>query len=95
MSIAIWLRKPILWLEMGVLGAMAPFKVGISKSFNSNLVTPGAHRSPSHAGVIDKLDYIQGMGFDCIWITPVVKSLDYTGYFAEDTACEVMSIHVI
>ena len=35
-------------------------------------------------GVIDKLDYIQGMGFDCIWITPVVKSLDYTGYFAED-----------
>ena len=31
MSIAIWLRKPILWLEMGVLGAMAPFKVGISK----------------------------------------------------------------
>ena len=35
-------------------------------------------------GVIDKLDYIQGMGFDCIWITPVVKSLDYTGYFAEE-----------
>ena len=24
------------------------------------------------------------MGFECIWITPVVKSLDYTGYFAED-----------
>ena len=38
----------------------------------------------SLSGVIDKLDYIQGMGFDCIWITPVVKSLDYTGYFAEE-----------
>ena len=24
------------------------------------------------------------MGFDCIWITPVVKSLDYTGYYAQD-----------
>ena len=35
-------------------------------------------------GIIDRLDYIEGMGFDCIWITPVVKSLDYTGYFAED-----------
>ena len=41
---------------------------------------PGFLRS---AGVIDQLDYIEGMGFDCIWITPVVKSLDYTGYFAE------------
>ena len=27
----------------------------------------------------DQLDYIQGMGFDCIWITPVVKAMDYTG----------------
>jgi len=54
-------------------------------------VTPGARPS----GVIDKLDYIEGLGFDCIWITPVVKSLDYTGYFAEDTECEMISIHVI
>lgn len=53
-------------------------------SFNHNLVTPGARPS----GVIDKLDYIEGLGFDCIWITPVVKSLDYTGYFAEDTECD-------
>lgn len=44
----------------------------------------GAWCNGTLQGVIDKLDYIQGMGFDCIWITPVVKSLDYTGYFAED-----------
>ena len=35
-------------------------------------------------GIIDQLDYIDGMGFECIWITPVVKSLDYTGYYAEN-----------
>lgn len=26
-------------------------------------------------GIISKLDYIQGMGFDAIWISPVSKSL--------------------
>lgn len=35
-------------------------------------------------GVIDKIDYIKGMGFDCIWITPIIHSADYTGYLAED-----------
>eukprot|EP00931_Biecheleriopsis_adriatica_P080717 TRINITY_DN54061_c0_g1_i1.p1 TRINITY_DN54061_c0_g1~~TRINITY_DN54061_c0_g1_i1.p1 ORF type:complete len:653 (+),score=112.33 TRINITY_DN54061_c0_g1_i1:40-1998(+) len=44
----------------------------------------GAFCNGTLQGIIDKLDYIQGMGFDCIWITPVVKSMDYTGYFAED-----------
>jgi len=42
-------------------------------------------------GIIAKLDYIKGMGFDCIWITPVVKQLGtdpgsgttgYHGYWA-------------
>lgn len=27
-------------------------------------------------GVIQELDYIQGMGFDCLWITPVVKQFE-------------------
>jgi len=43
-------------------------------------------------GLIDKLDYIVGMGFDCIWITPVVTQYpDVTpsgtgamGYWARD-----------
>jgi len=42
-------------------------------------------------GIMAKLDYIKGMGFDCIWITPVVKQLGidpasgttgYHGYWA-------------
>ncbi|RMZ71857.1 Alpha-amylase A type-1 2 [Pyrenophora seminiperda CCB06] len=37
-------------------------------------------------GLQSKLDYIQGLGFDSIWITPVVsnKAAGYHGYWAED-----------
>eukprot|EP00927_Polykrikos_kofoidii_P070209 TRINITY_DN6620_c0_g1_i3.p1 TRINITY_DN6620_c0_g1~~TRINITY_DN6620_c0_g1_i3.p1 ORF type:complete len:453 (-),score=52.37 TRINITY_DN6620_c0_g1_i3:69-1391(-) len=44
-------------------------------------------------GVIDHLDYIQSMGFDALWITPVVKQVPwkdqwngtgYHGYWAQD-----------
>jgi alpha-amylase len=37
-------------------------------------------------GLESKLDYIQGAGFDAIWITPVVanKAGGYHGYWAED-----------
>ncbi|CAJ1379396.1 unnamed protein product [Effrenium voratum] len=44
----------------------------------------GAWCNGTLQGIREQLDYIEGMGFDCIWITPVVKSMDYTGYFAED-----------
>ncbi|MBP8849739.1 MAG: chitobiase/beta-hexosaminidase C-terminal domain-containing protein [Breznakibacter sp.] len=38
-------------------------------------------------GLMQQLDYIQGMGFTAIWITPVVQNagpLDYHGYHAYD-----------
>lgn len=42
-------------------------------------------------GIINKLDYIQGMGFTAIWISPVVKNIGgttygypYHGYWAQD-----------
>ncbi|QKX63894.1 uncharacterized protein TRUGW13939_11066 [Talaromyces rugulosus] len=37
-------------------------------------------------GLQSKLDYIQGMGFDAIWITPVVANIPggYHGYWAQD-----------
>ncbi|KAF9021065.1 glycoside hydrolase family 13 protein [Hymenopellis radicata] len=46
----------------------------------------------TYQGIIDKLDYIKGMGFDAIWISPVVKNVDgetangfaYHGYWTED-----------
>ncbi|KAA8895252.1 alpha-amylase [Sphaerosporella brunnea] len=46
----------------------------------------------SYRGITNELDYIQGMGFNAIWISPVVKNIDgftgwgeaYHGYWAED-----------
>ncbi|KAL1303749.1 hypothetical protein AAFC00_007091 [Neodothiora populina] len=48
----------------------------------------------SWRGIINKLDYIQNMGFTAIWISPVVKNVDvsksnpdgqaYHGYWAQD-----------
>ena len=34
--------------------------------------------------MIDNLDYIKGMGFDAIWISPIVDNIDggYHGYWA-------------
>jgi alpha-amylase len=40
----------------------------------------------SFKGVQDHLDYIAGMGFDAIWISPVVDNMDggYHGYWARN-----------
>eukprot|EP00128_Syssomonas_multiformis_P010739 Colp12_sorted_trinity150504_noHs@17178 len=37
-------------------------------------------------GIQNKLDYIAGMGFNAIWISPVVESTDngYHGYWAKN-----------
>ena len=37
-------------------------------------------------GLMNNLDYIQGMGFDAIWVSPIVKNTDggYHGYWAKD-----------
>ncbi|KAJ3980661.1 glycoside hydrolase family 13 protein [Lentinula detonsa] len=43
-------------------------------------------------GIISKLDYIQGMGFDAIWISPIVENIEgateggeaYHGYWAQN-----------
>ena len=39
-----------------------------------------------YQGMIRELDYIQGMGFDAIWISPIIDNLDggYHGYWARD-----------
>eukprot|EP00435_Cladocopium_sp_Y103_P015491 s792_g3.t2 len=44
--------------------------------------TGGGYCGGTLNGIIDRLDYIEGMGFDCIWITPVVDSNGFMGYDA-------------
>ena len=40
----------------------------------------------TYRGLINNLDYIQGMGFDAVWVSPIIKNLDkgYHGYWATD-----------
>lgn len=55
-------------------------------------VVGGQYCGGSWKGIEEKLDYIQGMGFDAIWISPVVAQLPqstidgeaYTAYWAQD-----------
>lgn len=55
-------------------------------------VVDGLYCGGSWKGIADKLDYIQGMNFDAIWISPVVAQLNettsdgeaYTSYWAQD-----------
>lgn len=44
--------------------------------------TGGGYCGGTLNGIINRLDYIQGMGFDCVWITPVVDANGFMGYDA-------------
>lgn len=60
---------------------------GTNTTCNSGDYCGGTYR-----GIINKLPYIQGMGFTAIWISPIVKNIDgptaygspYHGYWAQD-----------
>lgn len=55
-------------------------------------VVDGLYCGGTWKGITNKLDYIQGMHFDAIWISPVVAQLNqttsdgeaYTAYWAQD-----------
>ncbi|KAK4542979.1 hypothetical protein LTR36_005977 [Oleoguttula mirabilis] len=55
-------------------------------------VLDGLYCGGTWQGIKSRLDYITGMGFDAIWISPIVQNLDketgdgeaYTGYWAHD-----------
>lgn len=55
-------------------------------------VESGAYCGGTWRGIVDNLDYIQGMNFDAVWISPVVAQLPqqtgdgeaYTGYWQQD-----------
>ncbi|MCA1031016.1 alpha-amylase [Bacillus timonensis] len=57
-----------------------------SNDFTVNVNDPRAYHGGDFKGIIDKLDYIQEMGFTTIWLTPVFKNeaKGYHGYWIED-----------
>ena len=46
----------------------------------------GNYCGGGYRGIINNLDYIQGMGFDAIWISPIIDNRDggYHGYWGRD-----------
>lgn len=46
----------------------------------------GKYCGGTYKGIKDNLDYIKGMGFDAIWVSPIVKNTEggYHGYWAAD-----------
>ncbi|KAF9011502.1 glycoside hydrolase [Hymenopellis radicata] len=45
----------------------------------------------TYQGIIDKLDYIKGMGFDATWISPIVKNIESDGEAANGFAIMELS----
>lgn len=46
----------------------------------------GNYCGGGYKGIINNLDYIQGMGFDAIWISPIIDNRDggYHGYWGRN-----------
>ncbi|WP_047984440.1 alpha-amylase family glycosyl hydrolase [Ornithinibacillus californiensis] len=57
-----------------------------SNDYQVDLNDPRAYHGGDFQGIIEKLDYIQEMGFTAIWLTPIVKNepKGYHGYWTED-----------
>ncbi|HEX6385594.1 MAG TPA: alpha-amylase family glycosyl hydrolase [Anaerolineae bacterium] len=76
---------PPAWAESAVVYQIFPdrFYPGDGRSWNQvkslNDVYGGTLR-----GIIDKLDYIVGMGFNCIWLNPFFPDDTHHGYHATD-----------
>src|SRR5438445_3464392 len=55
--------------------------------YTADLADPKAWHGGDLRGLIDRLDYIAGMGFTGIWITPIIEQHDahaYHGYWGWD-----------
>ena len=85
--------KPAQWRERSIYqlltdrfaladgGTTAPCDTGV-----------GSYCGGTWAGIKGQLDYIQGMGFDAIWISPITKNIEqstaygdaYHGYWQQD-----------
>ena len=63
----------------------------VSNGYNVRVSSPGDYHGGDWQGVIDKLDYLEGLGVTALWISPVVKNVEedagfasYHGYWTQD-----------
>lgn len=57
-----------------------------SNDKDANIADPLAYHGGDFKGIIEKLDYIDEMGFTAIWLTPIFENMDkgYHGYWIKD-----------
>lgn len=62
-----------------------------NNDFNARPSIPGRYHGGDWQGVIDRLDYLEGLGVTALWISPVVKNTEedagfasYHGYWTQD-----------
>ena len=53
-----------------------------ARSSGSSTCKLGSYCGGDYKGIIKRLDYIKGMGFDAIWISPIIENTEgsYHGY---------------
>jgi alpha-amylase len=63
----------------------------VTNDYNIDPSNMNSYHGGDWQGIIDKLDYLQGLGVTTLWITPVVKNVEsdagvssYHGYWAQD-----------
>ena len=71
------------WLSRSIYQLLTDRFARTSDTGTCNL---GRYCGGNFQGIINKLDYIKGMGFDAIWISPIIKNTDnsYHGYHLTD-----------
>lgn len=55
-----------------------------TKNPDVDILSPNAWHGGNIAGMIDSLDYLEGVGITALWHTPIFKSSAYHGYAIED-----------
>jgi glycosidase len=66
------------------------YQIFADRFFAESPLFPQTEAAPSHKsngtlrGILQKLDYIQSLGANCLWLTPVFPSPSYHGYDATD-----------
>lgn len=77
--------KPPSWSKSAVIYQIFPdrFHPGNQKNWNNPKSLEGFFGGTLR-GIIDKLDYVADLGFNCIWLNPFFPDHTYHGYHATD-----------
>jgi alpha-amylase len=85
--------NPVQWRERSIYQLLTDrFALSNGDTTAPCNVEKGRYCGGTWAGIEEKLDYIQGMGFDAIWISPITQNIErstdygeaYHGYWQQD-----------